>query len=211
MTSRSADSRCSSGPAKWPSVEEALRVDGDLAVAALPRPWLRADRPPRAINVQLGATTAIFMRLTFPMAPRRAMGQLRFASHQGEFDDQAFHVRRRCRAASRFFGHRPGAAPTYDLLIDNGTIYDGIGRRAVHRRRRDQGRQDRLCRPAGARHREEDRRRHRQGGLARLHQHAQLGGRKPDRGRPRAERHRPGRHARSVRRGQVDGPAQRRR
>ena len=35
MTSRSAASRASSGPAKWPVGQKALRMDHELAVAAL--------------------------------------------------------------------------------------------------------------------------------------------------------------------------------
>ena len=55
----------------------------------------------------------------------------------------------------RFCHGRRGAgrgADTYDLLIRSGTIYDGSGGDALCRRRRDQGRPDRLCRPARARH-----------------------------------------------------------
>ena len=47
-----------------------------------------------------------------------------------------------------------------------------------------------------------------QGRLARLHQHAELGRREPDRGRPRHERHPPGRHARGLRRRRFDGTAE---
>ena len=49
------------------------------------------------------------------------------------------------------------AAPSYDVLISGGTIYDGSGGAAVHRRRRHQGRPHRLrrarTRPARARER----------------------------------------------------------
>ena len=51
---------------------------------------------------------------------------------------------------------------------------------------------------------------HGHGRRAGLHQHAELGDRVADRRRPRAERHPAGRHARGLRRGRVDGPAQRR-
>ena len=46
-----------------------------------------------------------------------------------------------------------GAAPSYDVLISGGTIYDGSGGAAVHRRRRHQGRPRRLCRAPRARQR----------------------------------------------------------
>ena len=50
--------------------------------------------------MQLGATTAIFIALTFPMAPRHAMGQLRAFVIEGGIDAQAFDVCR--RVALRF-------------------------------------------------------------------------------------------------------------
>ena len=111
------------------------------------------------------------------------------------------------RAASTLA--RPGAAGLRPL-IRGGTIYDGSGGAPYRRRCRDQRRQDRLCRtacagPGGAGHRREG-----QGGLAGLHQHAELGDRKPDRRRPRHERHRPGRHARSDGRRRLHGPVERR-
>ena len=72
------------------------------------------------------------------------------------------------------------------------------------------GRPHRRGRAAARRARPARDRRARARGRAGLHQHAELGDRKPDPGRPRPERHPPGRDARSDGRRLVDGAAQRR-
>ena len=63
----------------------------------------------------------------------------------------------------------------YDLLINGGTIYDGSGGAPLCRRRRDQGRPDRLCGPTAPGDGHERCRCQRARGRAGLHQHAQLG------------------------------------
>src|SRR4029079_18743692 len=63
---------------------------------------------------------------TFSMAPPHAMGQLHPPDRQGEFmiKRSVFAV----AGAALLSTSAQGQAPeTYDLLIDNGTIYDGIG------------------------------------------------------------------------------------
>ena len=104
----------------------------------------------------------------------------------------------------------PQPAPSWDVVIRGGTIYDGSGGAPLCRRRRDRGRPYRLRRAAVARSGRARDRRARPRRRARLHQHAELVDRIADRGPPRPERDPPGRHPRGDGRGLVDGPAQRR-
>ena len=105
-----------------------------------------------------------------------------------------------------------GAAPPerFDLIVRGGIVYDGTGapgpqggRRGARRSHRRRGRP--LPGPGGKGHRGE-----RPGRRPRVHQHAVVGDRLPDRGRPLDERHQAGGHARDLRRGVVDGPPERR-
>ena len=89
-------------------------------------------------------------------------------------------------ASSRQSPRRSAPAETYDLLIGGGTIYDGSGGAPFVGDVAIKGDKIVYVGPQAPGSREEDRRRHRQGGLARLHQHAELGRREPDRRRPRA-------------------------
>ena len=82
-------------------------------------------------------------------------------------------------------------------------------RGTVRGRRRHPRRQHRRGGAAGGRARPAGDRCPRARRRARLHQHAELGHRVAVRGRARAERRAAGRHARGVRRGDVDGSAQR--
>ena len=96
--------------------------------------------------------------------------------------------------------------PQADVLLRGGTIYDGSGGAPYVGDVAVSG--DRIacvgqCRGGGA----AGDRRPRPRGRAGLHQHAELGEREPDRRRPRAERHPPGRDAGGDGRGRVDGPA----
>ena len=103
-------------------------------------------------------------------------------------------------------GHRH--VPPTIVVIRGGTIYDGSGGAPYAGDVAISG--DRIVavgpasRGRGAREIDAARPRRRAG----LHQHAELGDREPDRGRPQPERHPPGRHAGGDGRGLVDGPAQ---
>ena len=115
--------------------------------------------------------------------------------------------RRRGRPLRR--GLSPRAAEAYDVVIRGGTSTTAADA-PLASRRRDPRRPHRGDRRSGRAQgkTEIDAR-----GLAvapGLHQHAELGARVADRRRPRAERHPPGRDARGLRRGRVDGAAQRR-
>ena len=80
----------------------------------------------------------------------------------------------------------PKAAPAYDLLIRGGTIYDGSGGAPFVGDVAIKGDRIVYVGPKAPGRRRAHDRRHRQGRLAGLHQHAELGDREPDRGRPRA-------------------------
>ena len=106
---------------------------------------------------------------------------------------------------------RAAAPPAYDIVVRTGHDLRRLGRRALHGRRRDQGRPHRLCRAARAgRPRRATIDAHGQGRVARLHQHAVVGERIASGRRPRTKRSAPGRDAGSDGRRRVHGPAERR-
>ena len=92
-------------------------------------------------------------------------------------------------AVAGLFASSAAPPAAYSVLIRGGTIYDGSGGAPYVGDVAMKGDKIAYVGPHAPGRAARDGRRHRQGRLAGLHQHAELGERKPDRRRPRAERH----------------------